>query len=228
MKKQKLIAAGTVLAAGLTAAPVLAAANGPTVSVRVEGLNGTVLAAKSVNVPASGSITKNGIKSGLCPADSAQGALQVATGGRWKGTWYASYKEYLVTGILGIAPNAKRDYYEIFVNNVSASAGLCEIKLKAGAQLLFAVVPTAGKAETPLAVTTTVAGTKVTATVIGYSAKGKESPLKGATLKLGKTTVTTAANGTATLTAPSKRTTLVATAPGHIRDETTVVAQSAL
>lgn len=227
MKKHTLIATGTVLAAGLATAPAIAAANGPTVSLRVEGLSSPVLAAKSVTVPAGGSITKGGVTPGLCPADSAQGALAVGTHGNWNGNWYASYKEYEVTGILGATPNAKKDYYEIFVNNVASSLGACKLKLKSGDKLLFAVVPDAGKPETPLAVSTTVIGTKVTVKVVGYGATGKASPLPGATVKLGRTTARTSATGTATLSASSRSTTLVATAPGYIRDETTVVAQRA-
>jgi hypothetical protein len=232
MQKHKLIAAGTVLVAGLTAAPALATASGPTVSLRVEGLASTVQAAKSVALPASGSITKGGVAAGLCPADSAQGALAVGTAGDWSGKWFAAYKEYEVTGILGNTPNPKKDYYEIFVNNVAASAGACEITLKPGAKLLFAVVPDSGKPQTPLGVSTTVRGGKVTAKVVGYNAKGKASPLKGATLKLDGTTLRTSANGTATFSvfkgkALNQKLSLVATAPGYIRDETTVTAQSA-
>jgi hypothetical protein len=227
MKQLRLIAAGTVLVAGLTAAPALAAASGPQVSVRLEGLNATLLSVRTVTLPSSGSITKDGVAAGDCPADSGQGALGVATRGNWQGKWYASYKEYEITSILGDTPNAKSDYFEIFVNHVPATLGACEIKLEAGDTLLFAAVPASGKAETPLAVSTTVSGTTVTAKVVGYSAKGTATPLKGATLKLGARTVKTNAAGTATLSAPSRSSTLVATAPGYIRDETTVVAPSA-
>ncbi len=226
MKQPRLIATGTVLVAGLITAPAMAAASGPKVSVRLEGLNATLSRAQTVTLAASGSITKDGVSAGDCPADSGQGALNLATRGNWQGKWYASYKEYDITSILGDTPS-KRDYFEIFVNHVPATVGACEIKLKAGDTLLFAAVPASGKAQTPLAVSTTVSGTTVTAKVVGYSAKGTAAPLKGATLKLGTHTVTTAANGTATLPAPSHASTLVATAPGYIRDEATVVAQNA-
>jgi hypothetical protein len=180
-----------------------------------------------VNVPETGSITQGGVAAGLCPTDSGQGALAVATRGRWKGTWYASYKEYEITSILGDTPSAKQDYFEIFVNDVPASQGACLIKLKPGDRLLFAEVPDAGTAQTPLALSTTVTGARVTAKVLSYSAKGVASPLRGATLKLGTTTLRTSAKGTATFTAPKRRTTLVANAPGHIRDETIVTPSAA-
>ncbi len=227
MQKFRIIAAGTVIAAGLASAPALAAASGPQVSVRLEGLSSTLQSSRTVTLPASGSITKGGVSAGECPANSAQGGLAVATHGNWQGKWYATYKEYEVTSILGDTPNAKRDYFEIFVNDVPATLGACEITLKAGDKLLFAAVPASGKAQTPLGLSTTVTGTKVSAKVVGYSAKGVATPLRGATLKLGSQTVRTTANGTATLTAPGRPATLVATAPGYIRDESTVVARNA-
>jgi hypothetical protein len=222
MQMQKRIVAGVTLLAGLTAAPALAAASGPQVSVRLEGLNSTLLAAKTISVPAGGSITKGGVTPGLCPADSAQGALAVATRGNWTGSWSASFKEYEVTGILGDTPNIKRDYYEIFVNNVAASTGACEIKLKAGAKLLFAVVPDSGKAETPLGITWQISDSKLVAKVIAYNARGIASPLSGAKVTADRRSSTTAADGTATFPAPARTETLVATASGHIRDEITV------
>jgi hypothetical protein len=227
LMQHRFIAVGTVLVAGLAAAPALAAASGPQVSVRVEGLSSTLLSAKTVTVPSVGSVTQDHIAAGLCPTDSGQGALTVATRGDWKGTWYASYKDYDITSILGDTPNAKQDYYEIFVNDVPASVGACEITLKPGDKLLFAVVPDKGKAQRPLALSTTVTGTKVTAKVVGYSAKGVPSPLRGATVKLGRITLATSANGTVSFVAPTRRTALVASAPGYIRDETTVAPTTA-
>jgi hypothetical protein len=223
MKQPRLIATGTVLVAGLISAPAMAAANGPQVTVRLEGLSAPLQTQRSVTLATSGSITKDGVAAGQCPADSAQGALNLATRGDWKGKWYASYKEYDVTSILGDTPS-QADYFEIFVDDVPATLGACEIKLKAGDTLLFAAVPASGKAETPLAVSATVTGTKVTAKVLAYNAKGQATPLKGATLKFNTSTVTTGPNGTATLQAPAHPSTLVATAPGYIRDETTVPA----
>ena len=43
-------------------------------------------AAKTVAVPTGGSITKGGTPKGTCPANSAAGAFNVATGGNWSGT----------------------------------------------------------------------------------------------------------------------------------------------
>ena len=187
-----------------------------------------MLGSETFATPSSGSVTKGGVKAGLCPANTVQGALNTATRGNWKGSFSSQYKEYFITGILGNVPNPKKAYYEIFVNHVAASAGACELTIRAGENILFAAVPDTGKAQTPLALTETVVGPKLTAKVVGYNAKGKASALKGATVKLGNETARTGANGTAVFDAPSTRTVLSATDTGYIRDETTVVGQSTL
>jgi hypothetical protein len=230
MQKQKFITAASVAVLGLSAVPALAAVapSGPKVNVRIEGLSSTLLPGATFQVPGAGSITQGGVTAGQCPADSAQGALNVSTHGRWKGSFDASYKEYFITSILGDTPNPKRDYFEIFVNHKAASAGACELKLKAGDHLLFAVVPDTGAPETPLGLSTNQTGAEITAKVVAYTAQGTARPLKGATLRLGSSTVKTGANGTARVKVPSKSGMLVATAPGHIRDETAVNVAQAL
>ena len=70
---------------------------------------------------------------------SAQGALNVATHGNWKGKWYSSYHEYFITGILGDNETSKKYYWGLYVNGKPASKGACEIKLKSGDKLLFKV-----------------------------------------------------------------------------------------
>ncbi len=87
----------------------------------------------------TGSITRGGAPSGKCPADSAQGALNVATHGNWAGKWYSSYDEYFITGILGDSETTKKYYWGVYVNGKVASKGACEIKLKSGDKLLFKV-----------------------------------------------------------------------------------------
>ena len=87
----------------------------------------------------AGSITRGGAPTGKCPADSAQGALNVATHGNWKGKWYSSYNEYFITGILGDNETSKKYYWGLYVNGKPASKGACEIKLKSGDKLLFKV-----------------------------------------------------------------------------------------
>lgn len=121
------------------AAPHASAAAAPKVTVTVKGRTKTLLAATTVQTK-SGWITRGGAPVGKCPADSAQGALNVATHGNWKGKWYASYHEYFITGILGDTETTKKYYWGVYVNGKSSSKGACDIKLKAGDKLLFKVV----------------------------------------------------------------------------------------
>ena len=130
--------AGLAAAVALAAAPIASATAPPTVTVSVVGKTKTLLATKTVHTKA-GSITRGGVAAGKCPATSAQGALNVATHGNWKGSWYASYHEYFITGILGDNETSKKYYWGLYVNGKLASKGACEIKLKSGDKLLFKV-----------------------------------------------------------------------------------------
>ena len=120
------------------AVPHATAAAAPKVTVTVQGRTKTLLAATTVQ-PKSGWITRGGAPAGKCPADSAQGALNVATHGNWKGSWSASYHEYYITGILGDNETSKKYYWGFYVNGKAASKGACDVKLKAGDKLLFKV-----------------------------------------------------------------------------------------
>jgi hypothetical protein len=130
--------AGLAAAMALAAAPIASATAPPTVTVTVIGKTKTLLAAKTVHTR-SGSITRGGVAAGKCPATSAQGALNVATHGNWKGSWYASYHEYFITGILGDNETSKKYYWGLYLNGKPTSKGACLIKLKSGDKLLFKV-----------------------------------------------------------------------------------------
>jgi hypothetical protein len=138
---KKTIAIRSVIAAGVAAAamvPVASAASSTTVTVQVQGKSKTLLATKSVTL-GSGSVTRGGVAAGKCPADTAQGALNVATRGKWTGKWYASYNEYFITGILGDNETSKKYYWGLYVNGKAASKGACDVKLKAGDKIVFKV-----------------------------------------------------------------------------------------
>jgi len=174
-----------VTAAALVAVPAALAASsaGPTtVTVRVEGQARTLLPATTVKT-AAGSITRGGAPAGKCPATSAQGALQDATHGRWTGSWSKQYSEYYLTGILGQTESTAKYYWAIYINNAYAESGACEIPLKKGDTVLFAVVPGKGKTPEVLGVkvpATVKAGAKLAPVVVAYTAKGKAEPLSGA------------------------------------------------
>ncbi|HEX3801348.1 MAG TPA: DUF4430 domain-containing protein [Solirubrobacteraceae bacterium] len=120
------------------AVPAGTAAAAPKVTVEIQGKTKTLLATKTVQTK-SGSITRGGAPAGKCPAESAQGALNVATRGNWRGSWYASYHEYFITGILGDNETTKKYYWGLYVNGKLSSKGACELKLKTGDKLLFKV-----------------------------------------------------------------------------------------
>jgi hypothetical protein len=229
MQKVRVLRSGVAAVAAMTAfvaVPVASASAAPKVSVRVEGRTTTLLAATTVQTK-PGSITRGGAPAGSCPATSAQGALADATKGNWKGTWYSSYDEYYVTGILGLNETSSKYYWALYVNNAYASAGACDVKLKPGASLLFAVVPAKGKTEEVIgleAPATATAGQAVTATVVYYDAKGKAHALAGATVQAGGKTLTSNAAGEVGPlsfdTAGAQ--TLLVSKPHYIRDEATI------
>jgi hypothetical protein len=144
MKRIRILAAAgvPVAVAAVLAAPALGA--GANVSFRVEGASKTLLPATTVAVPTSGSITKGGTPKGSCPeAGTAAGAFNVATRGDWTGKDFSFGIE--VNSILGESVNNRSRYWELFANNHVANAGICDLKVKRGDQLLFASVPTRGK-----------------------------------------------------------------------------------
>jgi hypothetical protein len=205
---------GAVLAMGATASGALAA--GTTVTVRVEGKNKTLLAAKSVT-PHAGVVKKAGHS---CTAASGAGALNVATHGAWSATWFSSLG-FEVTKILGEADqfSTTHSYWEIFVGNVASQSGLCAIKLHRGEQILFAAVPATGTVF-PLELTaprSAAKGHAFTVTVKAFDAHGKAKALAGAKVN----GATTNRQGRATITL-TRSATLTAAKKGFIRAEAQV------
>jgi hypothetical protein len=196
MQIRRIIAlSGTTLALVLT--PVLsttALAAGSTVSVRVEGKSRTLLSSTTVGTPSgSGSFTIDGTPAGACPKSSAAGALDTATHHRWSGTYSTSFHELELTTVLGEKWTFSSPYYwSLWVNDRYATAGLCQLKLHKGDQLLFAVVPDKGS-QYPLAIQApshVTAGRPFTVEVVDYP-KGVAKPLAGAQLSgSGPNTVT--------------------------------------
>ncbi len=223
---------GTVVPVAITAAcagPALAATT--QVGVRVEGTSHTLLSQRTVTAPSTGSITKGSTPSGVCPATSAAGALSAATHGNWDGT-YSSGLGIEVTDILGTrALYAQGSYWEFFVNDRSATEGVCDTALKAGEQLLFAQVPAKGKAELPIVVsapTTVTAGKPFDVKTFVYTGKGNATkPVTAARFARGGASVKatrTSTRGTWRLSEATPGTeTLVVSAPGDIRSASVTV-----
>jgi hypothetical protein len=224
MKHRQFAALGGIAAAVVLAstAPALGAGSG--VTVRVEGLKHTLLASTVAHAE-PGSITKGGTPAGSCPGSSAAGYLDSATHHRWNGT-YSSGLGVEITKVLGETHkfSAKGFYWGIWVNDRFASVGLCDLKLKAGDELLLAPAPARGTTY-PIVLTapaTAKAGQSFSVKTAYFKAsKGKAKALKG--VKVTDAGGVTSSRGAATVTVPKPgKVTLVATLKGYIRAETTI------
>jgi hypothetical protein len=224
MKHRQFAALGGVVAALALAITAPALGAGSSVTVRVEGLKHTLLPATVAHTE-SGSITKAGAPKGACPGSDAIGYFDSATHHKWGGS-FSSGLGVEVTNVLGETHtfSAKGFYWGIWVNGKFASAGLCDLKLKPGDQLLLAPAP--GSGTTFPIMLSAPATAKVGQPFIvkaSYfkTAKGKAKALAGvnvtdgvkATDKTGATTVTAHKAGKVTVTATLK---------GFIRAEATV------
>ena len=140
MKKAVLVISGTLaLVCGLVVPGAFGATHsGPTVVVTVKDKSKTLLKPTKVQGEKS-SVTKGGAPKGKCPGNTAAGALDAATHGRWTGKYYASVHGIFITSILGVKPSGS-DFWGFFVNGKSSSAGICGVKLARGQQLLFKIV----------------------------------------------------------------------------------------
>lgn len=133
---------GGALIAPVASGADLAAHAAKHVTVTVEVLGkppaSKVLLKRKVTLPAK-RVRKDG---GSCSGNSAAGALQLATKGRWGGTWEAKFGDYEVTKIVGIylpfeSKAAANWYWSFLVNGKEASAGVCGTKPKRGEKFLF-------------------------------------------------------------------------------------------
>jgi CO/xanthine dehydrogenase FAD-binding subunit len=216
--KTILAVSGAALAL-VVASPVALAAPATQVTVRVEGKTRTLLASKSVHTHA-GSITRGGALPGACPATSAAGALDVATGHRWSATWFTSLDDFEIKRILGDTESTKKFFWAIWVDNRFATTGACEIKLRRGEHLLFAVDSVAHH-EQPLAIRVpshAVAAKPFAVEVVRYSDSGASKPLAGAQVTAAGVSAVTDSHGIAHVVAPHAGTLAVgASGKGYIR-----------
>jgi hypothetical protein len=138
MYRRSLSVAATALAVtSLTAGPAVAAVAGPSVHVQIRTQSRTL---RQVTVRGErGWITRGGTPRGKCSGDSAAGALNAATHGRWTGKYYASVGGIFVTSILGIRPKGS-DYWSLSVNGRTSSLGVCAVRLHPGERLQFKIV----------------------------------------------------------------------------------------
>lgn len=218
-----LLASAAVLA---LAGSALAGTSPPKVTVRIEGKSQTLLTATTVG--AAGGVLRKGGHS--CSSNSGAGALQAATKGAWSGSWSKSLSDWEVTKILGETDNydTTHSYWEVFVNNVAASTGICGIKpLHSGEQILVAAVGASESPADPLGLqlpSTATAQKRFTAKVVYYNAKGQPKPLAGATVAFPGHTTKTNAHGETESLIPASAGSFVLRAykQGYIRTEATL------
>ena len=137
MKKLGIVLASTLaLVGGGVIAPSALGSSKPAVRVQIKTGTKTLFGPSSVH-GRTGWITKGGTPKGKCSGNSAAGALDTATHGRWTGKYYSGIGIF-ITSILGVKPKGS-DYWAIWVNGHFSSKGVCDIKLRSGQRLLFQI-----------------------------------------------------------------------------------------
>lgn len=214
MKQQilGLLVGGFTLAATASPAMALTPALPVSVSVEIEGQT-KVLAPTTVTTPSS--VNKDGTNS--CAGNTAMGALDVASGGNWSGSY--SFNSYSVEMLLGESHSFDSGgYWTFYVNGKFANEGACGTPVQANDKVLFYAgdnpfmdgtggfdepvlldAPVTAKPGTPFTVkvseSTTDFNIYPSTTAIAASA--------GATVTGGVSTATTGADGSAQVTVAS-------------------------
>ncbi len=187
-----------------------ASAETATVSVRVEGSSATLLPPTVVTTTGA-PVVKDGNSEHACSGANAVGALDIATGGNWSGSWFPASEfgpgEYAVETILGESHLfTGPTYWEFWIDNAPSTQGVCSKQIHSGDTLLF--FPSCFGAECPPpqsplgieAPADAAAGAKVPVTVTSYAnGSGAPSPAPGATIAYEGKTAETDAAGHATL-----------------------------
>jgi hypothetical protein len=208
------------LVAGLLAVAAAPAHAAPTVTVRVEGANATLLERTTVTLDSTG------VPGTSCTGDTAGAALDKATQGNWDRQEFAS----TILGERHQFDNS--DYWAEWVDRgggYKRGAGLCSDHLIEGDEVLMLVdlspppsfAPTVFPLDLEGVPTSAVSGATVTLTVVEYRSptgdigEGIRTPVAGATVTGGAAAVTTGADGTAVVTlGPAGPAVLKATKPG--------------
>jgi uncharacterized protein DUF4430 len=143
MKKLGLTIASTLALGSAMLAPGAlgagtGAGTGGGVTVSIKTLTKTLLRPTAEHGK-RGWITKGGTPRGKCPGNTAAGALDVATHGRWTGKYYSSVGGVFITSIMGVKPKGS-NFWELVVNGKVSSKGACSVKLAKGQRLVFKIV----------------------------------------------------------------------------------------
>jgi len=218
--------AAVALAACLSCCAPALASGSSSLIVRVEGTTHTLVGPVSVSGPEQ-PVSAPGDTEHSCPGDSALGALAVASGGQWSGTWFKGYG-YLIESVAGESHTFGSGFFwDIWFQHSEASLGLCEIvEPESGSEVLLFPCPETGACPSPLGISAPASanvGEAVTVHVVSYSASGAGSPAAGASVTGGASPATTTPDGSTTVTFSSPgEETLAVNAPEAVRDEVQV------
>ncbi len=218
--------AGALLLLLCSAGLALAAGPAP-VTFRAEGTTQTRVPLTHLSTKA-GTFNKGGHS---CSSTSAGGALEQATRGNWSGTYFSSFKDFLVKTIVGETHPGSPDSWTLWVNNKMTETGLCGTELQAGDDVLFFVdrcdnpqppdYACQNPPVLPLGVkgpTRARRGTPFMVTVVKYSPDGTPKPTAGATVTGGQAPVKSGSDGRATVTlARTGTSSLFATQPNSAK-----------
>ncbi len=205
------LAFGAIVAA-LCASSASSFAAPAVVTVRVEGVNQTLIGATQVTTSTQ-PVVKDGKPEDACPGTSAAGALEQASAGNWGGTWFGGEIkegkfEGLGYGIETIAgeshPFSGNTFWDLWINHKAEEEhGACGAEMQTGDQvLLFPCNFEAGPCPQPLEISAPSSanvGEKITVTVSRYGTKGEASALGGASVGYEGATATTNPEGHATI-----------------------------
>jgi hypothetical protein len=197
----KILSRG-LLAAACATAVLAQPAHADRATVRIEGEGVSV--ARTVDVPTTGTFGPDS-----CPYDSAGGAIEIATGGNWDRSQFAST-------ILGETHNySNLDFWQFWINRRASDVGICDPSqpLNEGDEVLMIVqrddepFPNSDPTIAPLFITSAPgsvergaeAALTVTEHVFSYTAGTTPRPAAGVTVSSGDATATTDANGRAVL-----------------------------
>ena len=238
MQKTRFMLPVVSAAASLTLAlipgvPQASADEPATVTVRVEGEAGTLLAPTAVTTTGA-PVVKDGKPEDSCSGYDAIGALEIATGGNWAGTWFSGFG-YSWETILGESHTfAGNSYWAFWQNDAYSEKGICEATLHSGDTLLFAPASAAEGAPTPeplglQAPSEAAVGEAVPVTALAYAnATGAPAPASGAAIAYeGKTAETDGAGHATLVFAHAGSQPLGVSKPGTVRDESSICVRAA-
>ena len=225
MRTRAAVTVALAVAAPLAATVSAAVAKPPTVEMMVVGKTRTLMAPRSVALKAT-SITIGRRRCNVAAGTALAGLVDARLKPRVTNVAGCDPASMFVTKI---GPDTNRGSagweYKVGHASPSPSAGDPGGRLRAGQQLVWFWCTRASACQRTLALT--ISGNRLSAgnrvTVTGYDDNGHGRRIAGATVHLDATTVTTAADGTATVTVTPGRHTVYATKTGLVQSFPTVV-----